>query len=292
MRRFSFSAMSKAVLSACSRLYLISSDESELTPENWCQLQPCAKIKLASKEIILTQPTSTFLVYALGLQTTATGLYFLHISGSDISRFWWGISLVLWGIGALLAGTSYQGFAYEIKCAGRQSCTWTSWWEVIFLMFQQVSMATMLVAVSYSCTEGLLLKMLLIYALVSGVLYVIATLFGAFVPVKSMITFNFMVRVSSPILLIFLILNSWRYFMFREPMDLALLVTWILLLLTSAAYCLYDNLDITEKLWAKGKGFWFSQNDVLHVCLIFWMFYIGTVVANRVKDYTVPVLAG
>jgi hypothetical protein len=287
-----FSAIGKTVSSARSRLHSIKSDESELTPENWCRLQPCTKIKLASKEIILTQPTSTFLVYALGLQTTGTGLYFLHISGSDISRLWWGISLALWGIGALLAGTSYQGFAYEIKCAGRQSCAWTSWWEVIYLMFQQVSMATMLVAVAYSCTEGLLLKILLIYALVSGVLYVGSTLTAAFVPVKSLLTFNFMVRVSSPILLIFLILNSWRYFMFREPMDLALLVTWILLLLTSAAYCLYDNLDITEKLWAKGKGFWFSQNDVLHVCLIFWVLYIGTVVANRVKDYAVPVLAG
>ena len=75
-------------------------------------------------------------------------------------------------------------------------------------------------------------------------------------------------------------------------MDLALLVTWILLLLTSAAYCLYDNLGITEKLWAKGKGFWFSQNDVLHVCLIFWVLYIGTVVADRVKDYAVPNLSG
>ncbi|MDX2481007.1 MAG: hypothetical protein QNK24_11815, partial [Desulfuromusa sp.] len=204
MERFSFSvisffaaisAMSKVVKSACSRLYLIRSDESELTPENWCELQPCAKIKLASKEIILTQPTSTFLVYALGLQTTGTGLYFLHISGSEISRLWWGISLVLWGIGALLAGTSYQGFAYEIKCAGRQSCTWTSWWEVIYLMFQQVSMATMLVAVAYSCTEGLLLKMLLIYALISGVLYVGSTFIGAFFPIKSLLTFNFMVWI-------------------------------------------------------------------------------------------------
>jgi hypothetical protein len=75
-------------------------------------------------------------------------------------------------------------------------------------------------------------------------------------------------------------------------MDLALLGAWISLLLTMITYCLYDGLDITQKLWARGKGIWFSQNDVLHVCLILWVIYIVTVVANRIKDYTMPVLPG
>ena len=166
---------------------------------------------------------------------------------------------MLWGIGALLAGTSYQAFGYEIKCAGRQSCAWTSWWEVVYLMFQQVSMNAMLVAVAYSCTEGSLQMVLLVYALVNAVAYVILTFIGGIVPIKSLITFNLMVRVSTPILLIFFILNGWRYYMFRDPMDLALLGTWILLLLTMAAYCLYDDLDITQKLWAKGKGSGFPK---------------------------------
>ena len=59
-----------------------------------------------------------------------------------------------------------------------------------------------------------------------------------------------------------------------------------------AAYWLYDGLDTTQKLWASGEGIWFSQNDVLHVCLTLWVIYIATVVANRVKDYTVLILAG
>ena len=101
---------------------------------------------------------------------------------------------------------------------------------------------------------------------------------------------NLMVRVSTPILLLFFILNGWRYHMLRDPMDLALLGTWILLLLILAAYYLLDNLDITQKLWARGEGIWFSQNDVLHIGLILWVIYLATVVANRVKDYTGPVL--
>jgi hypothetical protein len=55
------------------------------------------------------------------------------------------------------------------------------------------------------------------------------------------------------------------------------------------AYWLYDHLDITPKLWAKGKGIWFSQNDVLHIGLILWMIYIAAVVASSVNDLAVPV---
>jgi hypothetical protein len=101
-----------------------------------------------------------------------------------------------------------------------------------------------------------------------------------------------MVWVSTPILLILFVLNGWRYYIYSNPMDFSLLITWILLLLTSGVYWLYDELDITQKLWARGKGFWFSQNDVLHVCLILWIIYITTVVAHRIKDYTLPVFSG
>jgi len=70
-------------------------------------------------------------------------------------------------------------------------------------------------------------------------------------------------------------------------MDLAFVGAWVLLLLTMTAYWLYDELDITPKLWAKSKRIWFSQNDVLHIGLILWMIYIATVVAEHVQDYQV-----
>ncbi len=292
MKRSSLLVIVKAVWSSFSRLKSIRYTDPELTTANWCEVQPCMKIQIASRKIILTQPTSTFFVYSLGLLTIGAGVYFLLIRDSEISRLWWGISLLLWGIGTLLAGTSYQAFGYEIKCSGRQSCAWTSWWEVVYLMFQQVSLNAMLVAVAYSCTGGSLKMVLSVYALANAVVYVIFTFVGGIVPIKSFITFNLMVRISTPILLILFILNGWRYYMLRDPMDLALLGSWILLLLTSTAYFLYDNLDITQRLWARGEGIWFSQNDVLHICLILWIIYIATVVANRIKDYTVPVLTG
>ena len=290
MRNSFFLVFARAVVSGFSRLKTIPYTDPKLTPSNWCETQPCAKFQIASKEIILTQPSSTIFVYFLGLVTIGAGLYFLHIRDSEISRLWWGVALLLWGIGALLAGPSYQAFGYQIKCAGRKSCAWTSWWEVVYLMFQQVSMDAILVAVAYSCAEGSLRIVLLVYALVSAGVYVIFTLVGGIVPVKSLITFNWMVWFSSPILLLLFILNGWRYYLFGDAMNLALLGAWILLLITSGAYSLYDNLDITRKLWAGGQGIWFSQNDVLHIGLILWMIYITAVVANRVKDFSVPLL--
>jgi hypothetical protein len=278
-----------AISSAFNRLNSIRYTDPELTPENWCEVQPCMRIKLASKDIVLTQPSSTVLVYLLGVLTIGVGLYFLWLQGNIVSRLWWGVSLLLWGIGALLAGTSYQAFGYHIKCAGRETCAWTSWWEVIYLMFQQVSIDALLVAIAYSCTKGTLQMVLLRYALVTAVVYIILAFIGGMIPVKSLITFELMVWVSTPIFLIILIINGWRYYIFSTPMDLALLGAWVLLLFTMAAYWLYDNLAITPKLWANGKGIWFSQNDVLHIGLILWMIYIATVVANRVNDYTVPV---
>jgi len=281
--------ITSAISSAFSRLKSIRCTDPELTPENWCEVQPCRTFKLAGKDIILTQPSSTFYVYLLGILTIAVGLGFLWCQGDQASRLWWGISLLLWGIGAILAGTSYQAFGYQIKCAGQETCAWTSWWEVLYLMFQQASMAALLVAVAYSCIQGTLQTVLLGYALVSAVLYIILTFVGGIIPVKSLITFELMIWISAPIFVIILILNGWRYYIFRTPMDLALLGAWIMLLLTMMAYWLYDTLDITPKLWAKGKGIWFSQNDVLHIGLILWMIYIATTVADYVHDYSAPV---
>jgi hypothetical protein len=278
--------------SVFDRLKTIPFSDPELTPENWCQVQPCAKVRIASRELILTQPSSTVLVYALGILTTAAGLYFLMIRGGETSRLWWGISLVLWGLGALLAGTSYQAFGYHIKCAGRQTCAWSSWWEVVYLIFQQLSMDAMLVAVAFSCTGGAVRTGLLVFAAATAAGYVVMALLGGLIPIKSLITFNGMVWVSTPIVLIFLGLNGWRYHQLHLPMDLALLGTWALLLLISAVYWLYDELDITNRLWAGGRGIWFSQNDVLHIGLILWVMTILAVVAHRIQDHVGPGLSG
>jgi hypothetical protein len=280
--------ISKAISSVFGRLQSIP--HPDLTSENWCREQPCMKIRIASQEMVISQPLSSFWVYFLGLFLVGVSLYFFQIQDGEKSRLWWGVSLLLMGNGALLAGTSYQAFGYEIKCSGRKVCSWTSWWELVFLMFHQISVNAMLAAIAYSCTTGAFQVVLLFYALASSLVFVILILIGGIVPIKCLITFEFMVLVSAPVYFFFCIFNSWRYYMFRDPMDLVLLGSWIMLLGTMGAYWIYGKLGITRKLWA--RGIWFSENDVLHVLLIFWITYIATVVAHRIKDYAGPIFYG
>jgi len=269
----------------------IEHDNPELTAENWFNAQPSATIRIGSKTVILSQPSSTLLVYLLGVLTIFAGFHFLAIRGHEISRLMWGISLVLWGVGAILAGTSHQAFGYQIKCQGRKTVAWTSWWELIYLIFQQASLNVMLVAVAYSCTNGIWLKILTMYAIASSLVYIVLVLIGGLVPIRSLITFEFMVLISTPLVVLFFALNGWRYIMFRSPMDLALLGTWTLMLLSMIFYWIYDHFGVARKLWTGKKRIWFSENDVLHIVLILWVIYIAMVLVKHIKDYSVPGLS-
>jgi hypothetical protein len=88
--------------------------------------------------------------------------------------------------------------------------------------------------------------------------------------------------VAAPGIIAFFIINGWRYSKYKLRLDLTLLVTWIWLGVTIAAYFLYLISGNAESLWA--RGFWFSANDVLHIGLIIWMVYIAFALAPQVKD--------
>ncbi|MDG3086250.1 hypothetical protein P7F88_09090 [Vibrio hannami] len=218
----------------------------------------------------------------MGLLTTVLGIYFLAYWESQTSRALWGISLVLWGLGALIAGTSYQAFGYQLKCANRSVVAWTSWWEVVYLIFQQLSVNVMLVAVAYSCLPEQGQYASIVISILISIVYSLIVLFGAIKPVKSLITFELMVHFCTPIILFFIGLNGWRYFDSKESLDLVLLGTWAGLILTMWLYEKYMNAGYTQLLWQKGK--WFSENDVLHVTLIIWIIYIAVFVEPLIKD--------
>jgi hypothetical protein len=140
----------------------------------------------------------------------------------------------------------------------------------------------MVMAQAHSCATGRLRRALSLYALINLTLYATAVLIGALVPVKFLISFELLILAAAPSILIFFILNGWRYYRQRNPMDLALLGAWAWLALTMAAYFGYLLSGLTQTLWAQGR--WFSENDVLHIGLILWMLYLALVVAPRVRD--------
>jgi hypothetical protein len=271
-------------LSACGQLDTIPYVPVQ-TPETWLQIQPYLRLGSASSSVVLIQPTTSAIVYLLGILTIAAGVHFLKIRGNQLSRVWWGIALLLWGVGALLAGTSYEAFSYAIKCVGHETCLWTSWWEILYLIFSVWSIDAIMLAVAYSSATGKLRKGLSVYAIANGVIYLIIVMIGALIPVKFLISFELLLVVTAPSIIIFFVLNGWRYYGSKFNLDFVLLVTWIWLGVTIIAYFLYLISGNTASFWA--KGFWFSENDVLHIGLIIWMLYITFVLAPRVKDLTI-----
>lgn len=272
------------LLSSCSQLNTIPYTPPQ-TPESWLQIQPFAEIQYGSSTFIFVQPSTSIIVYLLGIITIAAGVYYLQIRAGQNSRYWWGIALLLWGIGAILAGTSYEAFSYYIKCAGREACQWTSWWEIFYLIVSVWSVNAIVLAVANSSTKGGLRKWLSVYAFVSSILYLIIVLVGAFIPVKLLISFDFLLVFAAPEILALFILNGVRYFKLRQRTDLIHLGVWLWLGITIAAYFIYYLSGNTAALWE--KGIWFSENDVLHIGLILWMLYITFILAPHVNDTSV-----
>ena len=281
MKRTLFFLLTSFLLASCGRLDSIPYTPAQ-TPETWLQIQPFAEFQFASQNVIFIQPSTSIIVYFLGILTIGVGLYFLKIHAGQLSRLWWGIALLLWGIGALLAGTSFEAFSYAIKCAGREACLWTSWWEILYLLASVWSIDAMMVAVAYSSTTGKLRKALSVYSVINAIVYFIIVMIGMFIPVKFLISFELLLVVAAPSITAFFIINGWRYSKYKLRSDLTLLGTWIWLGVTIAAYFLYLISGNTASLWA--RGLWFSENDVLHIGLIIWMLYIAFALAPQVKD--------
>ena len=108
----------------CQRLDTIDYSPA-ISPELFLQQQHWLKMNLFGFQFIWSQPSSTVIVYLVGFFTMYVGYRFLKTHNHQQSLFWWGVGLLLTGLGALFAGTSYQALGYELKCNGRTTCTYT-----------------------------------------------------------------------------------------------------------------------------------------------------------------------
>jgi hypothetical protein len=270
---------SALLLGACGRLDELTY-QPETTPEQWCDQRPCVEVG----GTILTEPLGTFLVFLLVALWVAAGVYFLRTRRGQRSRQWLGIALILGGIGAALAGVSYQVLSYELKCAGLEVCRLTNGWEVGYSLTQAASISAMVIAVGHACATGGLRRGLVIYAVVNAVAYLVVTVVGVLMPSAVLLSFAVLMLFALPGILITIVVAGRRYRSTRDPMDRSLVVAALLLVAIQVAYFAYYAAGITAVLWDDGSGFYFSENDVLHIGFILWLWYVVAVVGRHLRD--------
>ncbi|MBL8020295.1 MAG: hypothetical protein JNM27_11565 [Leptospirales bacterium] len=233
----------------------------------------------------MNEPLGSFLVFLLAILWIASGVYFLKNHNAQKSRRWLGVALVLGGLGAAQAGISYQAFSYALKCAGKEFCTLTNGFEVGYSVTQAVSVSAMLTAVAIACTAGWFRKALVAYCILNAVIYVIITIIGITQPNKTLLSFEVLMLFALPGILFVILVSGIQYLRKRKPLDGSLLVAALLLVLVNAAYFTYYGAGITATLYKNGQGFYFSENDVLHVGMIFWLFYVVKTVGKHLRDF-------
>ena len=93
---------------------------------------------------------------------------------------------------------------------------------------------------------------------------------------------------AAPGLLLILLIAAVRWLRDRDAMDLALIGAGVWLMITIASYSGYLAAGLTARFWNGGNGFYFSENDVLHVGMILFIAYLVAVVARKLRDRLDP----
>lgn len=239
------------------------------TPETFLSSVPHITITIFGETLILIEPSSTILVYLLGLIMIGLGIGFLTTHRNNYSRRYWGSGLILWGLGAITAGTSYQAFGYELKCYGRDLCQFTTGFELVYMLLTAYSINFLVAATGYTSVKEIGRKRLIRFAIIDSLAYSIFLLVGAIIPIRFMVSYEgFMVFIGGNFVLMF-ILNIRYYLTHRDQLNLSLTWLWVGFLIVNIGYFVALFSGFAAPLYAQ-YGIWFNENDTLHLLLILW----------------------
>ncbi len=213
----------------------------------------------------------------------AIGIYFLVTKNNHQSRYYWAIGLILWGIGAIVAGTSYQAFGYELKCRGQEHCLFTSNFELVYMLLTAFCINFLVTATGYTSTGVVGRKRLIKFALIDSAGYSLYLFVGAVLPVKFLISYEgFMAFIGLNFLIMF-ILNILHYRKLKDNLNRNLITIWISFLIVNIGYFVFLLVDIGTNLY-QNFGVWFNENDALHVLLILWACLIFVLLRKDLRD--------
>lgn len=222
----------------------------------------------------------TVLVVVLALLWLAVGAYFLWSRDGQRSRGWFGMALILGGVGAALAGVSYQAFGYVLKCQGWDYCRLTNGYEVGYNLMQALSVSAMLIAVAHACTAGTARRALIAYAWVNAAVYAAVTAVGVLAPSAVLLSFTVLMLFALPGLVLVIIISARRAR--SERMSRVILLVALLQVLVQVVYFAYWLADITGSL--REQGIFFNENDALHVAMIAWLLYVWRALGPLLRD--------
>jgi hypothetical protein len=245
-----------------------------ITPEEYLASKP--SMLLFNRWIIIV-PSSTIIVYLLGIQILYVGYRLIRENSPTF-----GVSLLFWGVGTLLAGTSYQGFGYELKCDGNTYCQFTSWFELSYLFTTAISISLMGFAFSKRFTKGKVTSYLKMYSEIAIILYTIVLVLGAILENSILISYELFSIFFMPLFVVFFLVNIRNYQETKHPIDTSFIKLWIYFLIVNVAYYVYYLPGFTDTLY-QNTGIWFSANDVLHVGLMLWFAYFNQVIRKGLE---------
>ena len=235
-----------------------------ITPENYLASKPY--IELFNRWIIIV-PSSSIIVYGLGIQIMVLSVMLIK----DKEKLW-GLSLLFWGIGTLLAGTSYQSLGYELKCSNQTYCLFTSWFELAYLFMTAISISLMAKAFAETFTQNKIKKFLINYGNIAMIGYTVILLLGTIIENQFMISYELFTVFFMPLFIVFFVINVLNYRKNKNDCDYSFIILWLFFLVVNISYFVYYFLGFTSSLYTN-LGIWFSANDVLHVGLILWFAY-------------------
>jgi hypothetical protein len=258
-------------------------DEMKLMPlttgEEFLASQPYVMLG----DVVWTQPSSTLIVYGLGIFIILLGLRFLRKQENMESRKYWGYSMIYWGIGTILAGTSYQAFGYQLKCVGKEFANFTNWWEVVYMLFMALSFGMMIKGMSYCVASGKRRKILQLLADIFVPVYIVLMTIGCLVPMQILVTYEMLNIFFMPFFIVFFVLNIVEYRKKKDKMNRRFIIIWLLFVLVNVSYYVYYWFGFSE-MFLNSTGIWFNQNDVLHVMVWLWMVYIWIALPITMED--------
>lgn len=221
-------------------------------------------VYLTRLNLYLQQPFSSILIFALGFVTIYVGIVYLRHT-PFVTR-WLGINFIFWGLGAIFAGISYQAFGADLKCTLYETCRFTHLIELFYMTLTVLSINALLIAYSGFHSSKTAIK-LQILALLSVFMYTLLQGLGMILPVKFLLTYEFMLIFLS----INIVIMMWTDYTRRSTfIHKRLFIWWCVFLIVNLAYFIALFSGYAKPLYQQ-TGIWFNENDVLHLLLLIWM---------------------